>query len=1033
MTGRLQVRLLGPFDVTVDGATAGPRGSLRRSVLALLALRAGEAVSVDALVDGLWGDKPPQTATGVLQTYVSTWRKAFESAGTGPRIATVGAGYRLDLADSESDLLAVTALTADAQRLADEGRPREARQRLEQALALWRGPVLADLSDRPFHASATRPLEEQRRRTLEDWAELVLRTGSEDDSPAVASALERLLAESPWRERAAVLLMWTLFRQSRQRDALDLFDRTRRRLGEELGIDPGPALRAMHARVLRQDPGLLADPVRRARRAPRLDSFVGRDDDVHRVHDLLGRARLVTLTGPGGAGKTRLAEEVAADVAARSGGDAVVVELAAVEDVDLVPAAIAARLGGQPAGTLDALVARLADRDLLLVLDNLEQIPDAGALVTALLSGAPSIRVLATSRQPLHAAGEHRHVVEPLPLPAPAESDPARLRAVPSVALLLDRAGAEGLRGDVDGEAAAALRDVVRAVDGLPLALEIVAPWLATLGAPGVLAELRDPLDLRGRRSDAAGRHRTVRSAIAWSYERLDADQQRLLARLSVLRGSGDLDAVRAVAGPDPGSPVAETLLDLVERNLVRPAEPVAGAPRFRLLETVRRFAAERLAAAGETGATELRAAEHFGRWAAGLARNSGGPDADRWLARAVADADNLRAAMDALERAGRAEAHLQLVTDVVALWSSAGLEGEGERRLARALRAAPAAAAAAPVALTFLAWFVAVHDLHVAGRLLDEAVDRARRAGDEEGLAVALTFVGDIAPDPAAARAANEEIFALAQRLRGRPHRYAQSHPDFLGQEAAGNLAGLAQYRSLATALAWQRRSVEFAERLGDRRNLAWQHAQLSFLHVLAGDVASAERSVQRARALAGEELTGRWGDNVRMATAVVQAVGGRPDLAEQTSRQIITAGLSDERLLHVHYASCFLADLLLARGEVDEADAVLRRAEDLLPDSPDLRHVTRVRVRRARLLRLTGYREAALGVLKEAEKGLQPDCLTLEHVIWLVERALLATADGDADAAHAWAHRLETLSRRSGVRPLPWECRLLDGVAGP
>lgn len=249
MAPELRIGLLGPLSVTVDGQDVGPAGSLRRSLVALLALRAGEVLTVDSLVDGLWGERPPQTATGVLQTYVSTWRKAFEAVGAGPRIATVGAGYRLDVGDGESDLLDATALTTAARQLADEGRGDDARVRLEQALALWRGPVLADLADRPFHAAATGPLEERRLRTLEDWAELVLRAGSDDDLPAVASALERLLGESPWREHATELLMWALVRQSRQRDALDLFDRTRRRLDEELGIDPGPALRAMHTRV----------------------------------------------------------------------------------------------------------------------------------------------------------------------------------------------------------------------------------------------------------------------------------------------------------------------------------------------------------------------------------------------------------------------------------------------------------------------------------------------------------------------------------------------------------------------------------------------------------------------------------------------------------------------------------------------------------------------------------------------------------------------------------------------------------------
>src|SRR4051794_17094433 len=247
MPDSLRVRLLGPLDVTVGGATVGPEGTLRQSLFALLALHANEVVGMGELVDGLWGDSPPRSATGVVQTYVSTWRKSLDSAGAvgGQRIATVGTGYRLRLDDDESDLLLFRRLADEGRRLAVDGRPDDGRATLERALALRRGPVLAGLAERPFHASAVAPIEDVLDRTVEDWAEVVLRTGSDDDVSTVVADLQRLRRARPWRERTTELLMWALFRQGRQRDALEAYGETRRRLADELGVDPGPALRDM--------------------------------------------------------------------------------------------------------------------------------------------------------------------------------------------------------------------------------------------------------------------------------------------------------------------------------------------------------------------------------------------------------------------------------------------------------------------------------------------------------------------------------------------------------------------------------------------------------------------------------------------------------------------------------------------------------------------------------------------------------------------------------------------------------------------
>jgi predicted ATPase/DNA-binding SARP family transcriptional activator len=1028
MAGAFRVRVLGPLAVTVGGAAIGPEGSHRRALFANLAVRANEVVSVDELVDGLWGDSPPRSATGVVQTYVSTWRRALDDAGAagGNHIATFDRAYRLDLDEDESDLLLFLRLADDGRRLAAAGQPDDGRAALERALALRRGPVLAGLSGRPFHTAATGPIEDLLDRAVEDWADTVLRTAEDDDVAAVVTALQRVREAQPWRERTTELLMWALYRQARQRDALGIYEETRRRLADELGVDPGPALREMHARVLRQEGALLTGSSgRRVRRAPRLDSFIGREGDVDAVCELLGTARLVTLTGPGGSGKTRLAEEVAAEMEARTRVETAVVELVAIDDATLVPGAIAARLGLQPAETLPALVARLADRALLLVIDNLEQIPGVGPTVAGLLRGTTALRVLATSREPLRVAGEQQYAVAPLPVPAADECDADRLAAIPSVVLLVDRARAVDRTSEFTETHAAALRDIVRAVDGLPLALEIAAPWLAPLTPAGLLAELRQPLDLPGRRTDAEERHRTLRTMIAWSYDRLSTAEQRLLTRLSVLRGGGDLDAVRAIGGDDLGTPAVDVLMDLLDRHLVQPAEPVAGASRFRLLETVRSFAAERLAASGEQQETEQRAAEWFAEWAVGLAAHGEGPDAEPWLARAVADADNLRAAMNVLDRAGLQIAQLQLVVDTFTLWFGAGYEAEGERRLEAALAAAPDSAPARAIGLTFLTWFVGVHDFPRAARLARESVALARAADDEPVLALALMTLADTGGDWRVECALSARAAELAERLRGRQLRYAATAPDNIAGYAADQLSNLWRFRSLAKGIAWQRRAVEHAERARDNRTTAMEWAELGYVHLLEGDVDAAGKAMSRARALLTSPVRGRWEDTVAMTDALLLQHTGQLTAAEASFQELIGSGLAGERPLLVHHASYSLVDLLLDQGRTEEAGTVLHRAEQLLPDHLDLRHATRFGARRARLHRLAGRPEDAAAVLQETAKGIDPEELSPEHMVWLVESALLA---GSETERRAWIERLDALSEQTGVVVPPWERRWLD-----
>jgi len=384
---------------------------------------------------------------------------------------------------------------------------------------------------------------------------------------------------------------------------------------------------------------------------------------------------------------------------------------------------------------------------------------------------------------------------------------------------------------------------------------------------------------------------------------------------------------------------------------------------------------------------------------------------------------------MDVLAATGRPVEHLQLVVDTMALWFGAGYEAEGERRLEAALAAAPRSAPARAVGLVFLTWFVGVHDFPRAAGLAEEAVALARADGDDPVSALALMTLGDTAGNWQVECALCEQAAELAEHARDRPIRYAQAAADNIAGAVADQLSNLWRFRSLPAGIAWARRAVEHAERAGDDRTTAMELAELGYVHLLEGDLHSAGVVLARARALLTPRVKGRWEDTVALIDALLLQHTGRLSAAETAMREIIRSGLAGERPLLVYHASCHLVDLLLDRGRTEEADAVLRRGEELVRDYPDSRHATRLGARRARVLRLVGRPEDAAAVLQETARGIDPDQLSPEHVVWLVESALLAGTEGER---RAWIERLDTLTKKTGVRVVPWERRWLepDGV---
>lgn len=561
------ISVLGPLETTDDEGRAIPvTGSRPRGLLAILAAEAGQWVSADRIAAALWPDSP--VAANTVQSAVSRLRTALRDRDL---VASGPFGYRLGLAPEAVDAHRFTALAAEGRAHLEAGDHDAAATALREARGLWRGERPDALEDVATEAATSLVL--RRDEAALDLAEAELALGRAD-----LSALHARAAAHPLSERAQAQLMRGLAAAGRQAEALRVFETTRGHLAEELGMDPSPVLTEVHTAVLRGQAAPRRDNLPAA-----LTSFIGRDDDLTALREI--PSRLITLTGPGGAGKTRLALQTAAGDA----GDVRLVELAPIADPAEVPSALLsaldlnetsfARRGTQPAPVtepLTRLINALRGKRLLLVLDNCEHLIDAAATVTArLLAECPGVRVLATSREPLGLTGEALYPVAPL-----ATGDAVRL--------LTERGRAARPDFAITPANRAAVHEICARLDGLPLAIELAAARLRSM-TPGELAARLDARFrvLTGGDRTALPRHRTLRAVVDWSWDLLDATERDLLTRLSVFAGGATLDAVEAITDDDP----LDALASLVDKSLV-----VHGADgRYRLLETIREYAAERL------------------------------------------------------------------------------------------------------------------------------------------------------------------------------------------------------------------------------------------------------------------------------------------------------------------------------------------------------------------------------------------------------------------------------------------------------
>ena len=659
--------ILGPVEARSSAGDQVPVGGPRpRSLLALLLLEAGHDISTGRLIDELYGEAPPGDAANALQAQVSRLRRKL---GDQARIETRPAGYRLAIDPDRVDVHRFTRLTRDGRAALDDGDPGRAAKLLHEALDLWRGPALADVRDAPFAEAQAARLDELRTTAIENRAEASLALG---DARAVIPELTDLAAAHPLRERVRVLLMRALAADGRHAEALTVFDDARRTLADELGADPSPELAAAHLALLRTEPAPPPPAI-----PGQLTSFVGRDAELARIAELLGTARLVTLTGPGGAGKTRLSLEAGA--VAR--GDVCFADLAsATTGADVAQAALTAlglRESGlfPSAGAAPDAVGRIAvaltGRRVLLIVDNCEHvIIDAARLVHRLLTACPGLRVLATSREPLGITGEALCPVPPLASPPPGTS-PADAAGYPSVRLFAERAAAVRPDFRLDDDSTDRVRRICGALDGLPLAIELAAARLRTLTLDQLEARLGDRFRLLSKGSrTAAPRHQTLRAVVGWSWELLAPDEQALARRLAVFSGGATADSVARVCGLS--EPDTEDLLDsLVDKSLVE-----SGGGRYRMLETIRAFSTEELERSGERDRLARAHAEHFLALAHTADPKLRRAEQIEWLARLRADHANLLAALRwAADEDTRLA--LRLVGALSEYWRLRGVRGE--------------------------------------------------------------------------------------------------------------------------------------------------------------------------------------------------------------------------------------------------------------------------------------------------------------------------------------------------------------------
>jgi predicted ATPase/DNA-binding SARP family transcriptional activator len=733
----IEFRLLGPVEAVRNGSALPLGGPRQRTLLALLLIARGRRVPAGELVEELWHGAPPAGASTTLPSYVSRLRATIAE---GAAITGDTSGYALDVALERVDALQFERLIAEGREALERGAVRRAAKRLGAAQALWRGrPFGGTEEEGALRVEADR-LEELRLVAVEARIEADLALGMAGD---LIEELEALVVEHPYRERFWQQLMLALYRAQRQAEALAAYRRARTIFDEELGLEPGAELKALEQAILRHEIAPVQPPEERHNLPAPLTSFVGRQAELADIERLLGRTRLLTLTGVGGVGKTRLALEAGRRALPELPDGAWFCDFSAVGDADLVPRAIATALEiSEPdeGGIVDELVGRLREAEALLLLDNCEHLREPIAeLAHVLLAASPRLHVLATSREPLVAPGEVDYPVPPLALPEHGAGPDAHASSE-AVQLFLERVQAAQPRLTADEETIATAARICLDVDGLPLAIELAAARAKALSLEEIAVRLADRFRfLVSWRRLAPARHRTLRATMDWSWELLSREERSLLADLSAFAGGFTLSAV-AVICTDGDEERALALVErLVEASLLVVGSH-EGATRYHLLETVRQYATERLADSGATAETRERHACYFLELAEQHSRNiyERGTFARTEL---YPDDANLRAALRRFRESGPAEDELRMCAALWRHWWMRGELAEGRQLLRAALergsRVPTGARAEALRGASMLA--LRQGDRAAAAALAEEGVEVSAKLG---GLELARTRV---------------------------------------------------------------------------------------------------------------------------------------------------------------------------------------------------------------------------------------------------------------------------------------------------
>ncbi|MEU7900469.1 BTAD domain-containing putative transcriptional regulator [Nonomuraea sp. NPDC049152] len=860
--------MLGPVQAFTDGGAPIEIGGARlRMLLARLALEAGRPVSADGLIEDLWGEEAPVGAASALQGLVSRLRK---SLGAAAAVELVAGGYRLPVRAQDVDAHRFEELAAQGRRELVAGRAKEAASLLGAALGLWRGAALADVLEAPFARNLATRLDGVRAAAAEDRFEAEVRLGRHAD---VLADITTAAAEHPLSERLAELLMRALSGAGRQSDALAAYEEIRARLADELGVDPSPELKETHLALLRGEldrPAVQAERAAPSRLPAPLTSFVGRDRELARLAELMAASRLVTIVGPGGAGKTRLSLEAAARDRAHGQGRVWFVPLAGVSAEDQLADAVLGTMNGlYDSGRMrqDTPVDRMAELldvgDALLVLDNCEHLVEAAAdLAAQLLDRLPQLRILTTTREPLAITGEALCHLGPLELP-PGEPEPAEAAEAAAVRLFVDRAASVRPGFTLDGETVGSVVEICWRLDGMPLALELAAARMRSMGVDQIARRLDDRFRLLTSGSRAAlPRQRTLLAVVEWSWDLLDQQERALARRLAAFPGGATLAALERICADDSLSAddVVYVIGSLVEKSLTQ-----QDGERYRMLETVRAYAAAQLAASGDD--VSGRFAEYF----LALAEEHEPLLRTREQLEAIVvfdtEHDNLVLALRGVLAAGDAATAARFVRAMFWYWGIRGMatqfnafldevlaldtlpdEARAAFQVIRLASARPADELPTPDVDT-----AAALGFHPALPLL-----RISHMASEEDLQRALNH-----PDPWMRASAHwSRDFLLTEQ--GDPHTGADSRREALrGFEEVGDRWGLVMcYLNMGRehglraefdqAITWFERALALATELGTEEHLFYAWAALSTARMRSGDLDGALRDVQAAMHLA-------------------------------------------------------------------------------------------------------------------------------------------------------------------------------------